>query len=61
METKHKPTPMQIGNSSLIHFPNEAQANIPTSAKSLQAKFGLLPYQAKLYAELQNYDMGGAV
>lgn len=60
MSITHKSSPMQIGNSYIKIFPNEDQQRIPNSAKSLQEEFGVLPYHAKLIAQLQGYEMGGA-
>lgn len=61
MEDTPNPPPMQIGNSQLILFPNEAQARAATIVKVLQHQYGILPYHAKLVAEFQGYDQEGAL
>lgn len=61
MEDTHFPPPMQIGNSHLILFPNEVQVRTPTIVKVLQHQYGILPGHAKLVAEIQGYDQGGAL
>ena len=50
----------QLFKSRIVLFPNEEQSTQPTSAKRVGREYGVLPYHAKLIAELQGYDLGGA-
>jgi len=48
----------QTKNHDQILCPNETQMDIPYPAAMLRDKFGLLPYQAKIIAEMQGF-VGG--
>ena len=60
MELTTPKSSAQLFKSRIVLFPNEEQSTQPTSAKRVGREYGVLPYHAKLIAELQGYDLGGA-
>ena len=43
-----------------IYFPNHEQTDLPFSARVIKDRYSISPHYAKLIAEHQGYDLGGA-
>ena len=52
--------PLQRIRKKTIYFPNQEQNDLPFSARVIKERYCISPHYAKLIAEHQGYDLGGA-